>query len=1010
MVNRNLPLMSCALAVCLATALLSATAAQPALTAVGENLLGERCELRERDDVTAVAGLPADQLVYCEAKLTGQVYYDRFTAIGKSDSAAAHTALLAQYGRSRPQRLLATKLNCAEPAWPEQNSSVSVAVFPCHLKSGGWPQLLVVGFNKDVMTVVEAAPVALPVMLKAVGASSAALLAAEGKAYLQALWKKPVVLVSASDLARFRQLISDGRNASTHMDFAQAEDILRKALELQSAFLSENDPSLADTLMDIALNASNQGKDEEAQALFLRAEAIVQKSPFETDRARLASYRGYESANRGDFESALKNGKAASSAWRKLAAGNSVQGMLRADDGGNLQERAELAMALNFEALMALRNEDVESASAVASEALLMLTSVESAPLWWKADVMMTLGEISIVQGRLSAAEKYFNAALVIRQRVFGEGAMTMPVLAALGKAYQREGMNSSAIITYRDLFKSAGKIPSTSARLSKEQLVPFGAAIADYAATLSSEEERQGLYAEAFDAFQLARSSLIDKTIAKAQARLGSDDPQIAALVEELQTSQRLIEAARVNLASEQALPDQDRSANVENRLQKEIETQRQREKILDQQLVTQFPGYHQLANPKTIALMDMRQRLGDREALVTFIIGKQQSFIQLTRRQGNTVAKINLGESDLREAVSNLRRALEVQGTAINEFDLAAAHQLYQSLFGGVEQQLQGTEHLIVAASGPLSSLPFALLVTHAPVARDYSRAQWLGQRFAISHTPSLQTFYALRSAKPRSAPAKMMLAFADPVFEGKQAVQASGSQPCLPDGPMNASTLRELSPLPDTAKEVQTVANILGASNSTVFLRAQASEANFQQQSLQDYKVLYFATHGLLPGELKCQAEPGLVLTPPLQQAQSKTQDGLLAASEIAALKLNADLVVLSACNTAGSGGKFGGDALSGLAESFFFAGARSLVVSHWQVPSAATAQLMTGMFKKLGPVLQGGASPALKAAQAGLIADKNTAHPFFWAAFVVVGDGLAEPAASTAPQLSLNAGAQ
>jgi CHAT domain-containing protein len=133
--------------------------------------------------------------------------------------------------------------------------------------------------------------------------------------------------------------------------------------------------------------------------------------------------------------------------------------------------------------------------------------------------------------------------------------------------------------------------------------------------------------------------------------------------------------------------------------------------------------------------------------------------------------------------------------------------------------------------------------------------------------------------------------------------------------------------------------------------------------------------------------------LVLTAPHQQATNKNQDGLLAASEIAALKLNADLVVLSACNTAGSGGKFGGEALSGLAESFFFAGARSLVVSHWKVPSAETAQLMSGMFATLGPSLQGGVSPALKSAQAVLIAEKKTAHPFFWGAFVVVGDGMA-----------------
>jgi CHAT domain-containing protein len=730
--------------------------------------------------------------------------------------------------------------------------------------------------------------------------------------------------------------------------------------------------------------------------LFRRAAGIIEKSPFESDRARLASYQGYEAANRGDYEAALKNARLASAAWRKLSGGASEQGVLRGNAADNSVERAELAMALNFEALMSLRNDEAVSASALASEALLLLTQVESAPVAWKADVLTTLGELAIIQGRLSAAETYFNSALEIRKRVFGEGPMTFPVLAALGKAYQREGMNSSAIITYRSLFQMVRKLPTSAGSFSNEQLVPFGAAVADFAANLTEESAKQGLYAEAFDAFQLARSGLIDKTIAKAQARLGNDDPQIAALVDELQTRQRKIEGDRAELATEQALPTQERSAIAETRLQKAIIENRRLVSELNGKLTTQFPNYSKLANPRPIELIEMRKRLGDREALVSFLIGKKQSFIQITRRGGNTIAKINETEDGLRDAVKSLRFALEVQGGAIKDFDLALAHRLYQTLFGGVEKELSGVDHLIVAGMGPLASLPFGILVTQAPANLNYSKAAWLGQKFAISHVPSLQAFYTLRGATAKLAPTKVMLAFANPVFDDA-AKSAAGSAlsagPCLSDGPMNSATLRALAPLPDTAAEVQSVAKILGADNAAVFLQEQANEQNFNRQSLADYRVLYFATHGLLPGELKCQAEPGLVLTAPPQQATNKSQDGLLAASEIAALKLNADLVVLSACNTAGSGGKFGGEALSGLAESFFFAGARSLVVSHWKVPSAETAQLMSGMFATLGPSLQGGVSPALKSAQAVLIAEKKTSHPFFWGAFVVVGDGMA-----------------
>jgi CHAT domain-containing protein len=132
---------------------------------------------------------------------------------------------------------------------------------------------------------------------------------------------------------------------------------------------------------------------------------------------------------------------------------------------------------------------------------------------------------------------------------------------------------------------------------------------------------------------------------------------------------------------------------------------------------------------------------------------------------------------------------------------------------------------------------------------------------------------------------------------------------------------------------------------------------------------------------------------VLTPP-SKSIVRTNDGIFEASEIAALRVNADLVVLSACNTAGAAGRFGGDALSGLAESFFFAGARSLLVSHWQVPSSATATLMSQLFKALGPDLSLGASNSLQSAQRRMISEEKSAHPFFWGAFVLVGDGAAD----------------
>jgi CHAT domain-containing protein len=169
--------------------------------------------------------------------------------------------------------------------------------------------------------------------------------------------------------------------------------------------------------------------------------------------------------------------------------------------------------------------------------------------------------------------------------------------------------------------------------------------------------------------------------------------------------------------------------------------------------------------------------------------------------------------------------------------------------------------------------------------------------------------------------------------------------------------------------------------------------ATERRVRETDLARYRVVAFATHGLLPGELRCQAEPALALTPPA--AATRGEDGLLDASEVATLKLDADWVVLSACNTAGPDGTLGGESLSGLTRAFFYAGARALLVSHWAVASGPTVDLTTAMFAAYTSDRTIGKAEALRRAQAALQSRPGTTHPFFWAPFVVVGDGGSTP---------------
>ena len=178
--------------------------------------------------------------------------------------------------------------------------------------------------------------------------------------------------------------------------------------------------------------------------------------------------------------------------------------------------------------------------------------------------------------------------------------------------------------------------------------------------------------------------------------------------------------------------------------------------------------------------------------------------------------------------------------------------------------------------------------------------------------------------------------------------------------------------------------------------ILLGAKATETTIKRLSaegkLADYRVLHFATHGTLAGEIEGTSEPGLILTPPNEQTE--TDDGYLSASEVAALKLDADWVILSACNTAAGGAK-GGEALSGLARAFLYAGARALLVSHWSVNSAATVKLVTSAVGTITRDSKIGRAEALRQAMLAMIdkGEAHQAHPAFWAPFVVVGEGAA-----------------
>jgi CHAT domain-containing protein/tetratricopeptide (TPR) repeat protein len=369
-------------------------------------------------------------------------------------------------------------------------------------------------------------------------------------------------------------------------------------------------------------------------------------------------------------------------------------------------------------------------------------------------------------------------------------------------------------------------------------------------------------------------------------------------------------------------------------------------------------------------------------------------------------------------------------VSGGKFLPFDLERAHALYKDLFGEVEEVIKG-KHLLIVPSGALTQLPFQILVTQPPNTAvpegpaGYQAAAWFGARHPITVLPAVSSLKALRAHARTSGAAKAYLGIGNPLLEGDRndagdvysaklarakeicvqspiqmaalgaAVRARGgvARVAMRGGLADVTEIRSLAPLPETADELCAVARDLKADTGEMRLGSRATETEVKRLSaggeLATYRVLHFATHGVMAGELTSAHEPGLVLTPP--DEATAEDDGYLSVSEIAALKLDADWVILSACNTA-AGGAVNAEALSGVARAFLYAGAHALLVSHWAVYSDATVKLVTKAAGEMAANVNVGRAEAMRRAMQAMIEKGGVeAHPAYWAPFVVVGEG-------------------
>ncbi|MFN4159093.1 MAG: CHAT domain-containing protein [Gemmobacter sp.] len=520
--------------------------------------------------------------------------------------------------------------------------------------------------------------------------------------------------------------------------------------------------------------------------------------------------------------------------------------------------------------------------------------------------------------------------------------------------------------------------------------------------AGLRAQEERDRID-QTFRAAQAAMTSAAGEALAQIAERAGAADPDLAAALRARQAAQNRL--AEVQAALTDPAADRIRLTGEAEALAAEIAR-------LANRIAARTPP---AAATAPLDIASVQALLAPDEALVLIFAGQRQTFVWAVSPHRVGLSAVTIDPGTMSDAVSRLRATLDPTGAparaavaldpvapAGNAFPRGIAWLLYRYLLEPLDPVLAQAAHVYLVPDGALTALPFGLLLTDPPEGDDADPAAlraspWLIRRHALTVLPSVESLRALRGL-PAPAPDRLAFAgYGDPAFDGAMQVAAltrgvaEGGAPLMRGGLADPARLRALAPLPQTRSELRAIAQSLGAAPRDVILGTDATETAVKSADLSNRRIVVFATHGLLSGEMPGLDEPALVLTPP--DTPTPLDDGLLTASEIAELRLDADWVILSACNTAGANGP-GAEGLSGLARAFLFAGARAVLVSHWPVRDDAAARLTSGAFAALDAGQATGKADALRRAMIAVMQDTRDptlAHPSAWAPFVLVGDG-------------------
>ena len=389
-------------------------------------------------------------------------------------------------------------------------------------------------------------------------------------------------------------------------------------------------------------------------------------------------------------------------------------------------------------------------------------------------------------------------------------------------------------------------------------------------------------------------------------------------------------------------------------------------------------------------VLLSDIRNEINDDQAIISYFIDINSVYILGITNNNFTINKKKINNKQFSKLIAKVIKSVKISETGkLNKFDFKNSKIIYDIILKPVENIILDKKELIIIPHKSLSSLPIEILVSNKTKATNlfiYSKVDWVGKKFAISYYPSIYSFYNLKKVNFSKAKYSFLgLGNPDLRSSNKAVTKKMDYSKLMSRGVANSDEIRKMNNLPETADELNFIANIF-KKNSKLYLGKDFNEKKIKSLDLSNYRFISFATHAVIANQINNIAEPGLILTPP--KKSTKDNDGILTVTEIEKLNLNSDIVILSACNTASNDGSPNGEGLSGLTSAFFQAGTKSMLVTHWDVETNSAVKLTTGALSRYNK--ETNLAVALQKTKIEMISNDETSHPFFWAPFTLIGN--------------------